>query len=69
MAIGRDEEETKEWSRFWGSGKVDDYLSYKASCAADSNAGGRTSCEADRHAGSKISCKADSNASLDEGKG
>ena len=32
MAIGRDEEENKEWNRFWGSGRVDDYLSFKASC-------------------------------------
>ncbi len=34
MEIGRDEETARGWNRFWGSGKVDDYLSYKASCKA-----------------------------------
>lgn len=29
MAVGQDAEETKEWDRFWGSGKVEDYLRYK----------------------------------------
>lgn len=28
MFTGRDAEETEEWDRFWGSGKVDDYLRY-----------------------------------------
>lgn len=30
MDTWRDTEETKEWDRFWGSGKVEDYLSYKS---------------------------------------
>lgn len=29
MSIGRDGEETKEWDRFWNSGRVDDYLRYR----------------------------------------
>lgn len=42
MSIRRNAEETKEWDRFWGSGKVEDYLSYKSSYAeerAKGNAG------------------------------
>ena len=30
MSIGQDEEETKQWDRFWFSGSVEDYLSYKS---------------------------------------
>lgn len=29
MSGRQDAEETKEWDRFWDSGKVDDYLRYK----------------------------------------
>ena len=29
MSMGPDAEETKEWDRFWGSGKVEDYLRYR----------------------------------------
>ncbi len=29
MFDGRDAEETKEWDRFWCSGRVEDYLSFK----------------------------------------
>ncbi len=29
MSIGQDEEETKQWDRFWFSGSVEDYLRYK----------------------------------------
>lgn len=29
MAVGRDAEETKEWDRFWDSGRVEDYLRYR----------------------------------------
>lgn len=29
MSKRRDAEETKEWDRFWDSGKVEDYLRYK----------------------------------------
>lgn len=29
MFIGQDEEETKQWDRFWGSGSVEDYLRFK----------------------------------------
>lgn len=39
MLIGRNAEETEEWNRFWGSGKVEDYLNYK-SCHAKEEAGG-----------------------------
>ncbi len=35
MSIRRNAEETKEWDRFWGSGKVEDYLSYKSSYAGE----------------------------------
>ncbi len=28
MSVRRDEEETKEWDRFWNSGRGDDYLRY-----------------------------------------
>lgn len=41
MAVGQDAEGTKEWDRFWGSGKVEDYLRYK-SCSQ------RTGTEKDR---------------------
>ncbi len=30
MSYKQDAEETKEWDRFWGSGKIDDYLRYKS---------------------------------------
>lgn len=29
MSYGQDVEETKEWDRFWGSGRVEDYLRFK----------------------------------------
>lgn len=29
MSIRQDEEDTREWDRFWASGKVEDYLRYK----------------------------------------
>ncbi|MBD5550963.1 MAG: hypothetical protein HDQ96_07285 [Lachnospiraceae bacterium] len=29
MFIGQDTGETNEWDRFWGSGRVEDYLRYK----------------------------------------
>ncbi len=29
MVIGQDEEEMRQWDRFWGSGSVEDYLRYK----------------------------------------
>lgn len=32
MSYKQNAEETKEWDRFWGSGKVDDYLRYKNCC-------------------------------------
>lgn len=32
MSYGQDVEETKEWDRFWCSGRVEDYLRYKSSC-------------------------------------
>lgn len=32
MSYGQDAEETKEWDRFWGSGRVEDYLRYKNCC-------------------------------------
>lgn len=34
MFDGRDAEETKEWDRFWCSGRVEDYLRYK-NCQED----------------------------------
>lgn len=30
MSYGRDQEEAGKWDRFWGSGKVEDYLRYKS---------------------------------------
>lgn len=35
MAFGRDEEGTKEWNRFWCSGKIEDYLSFKSCCGEE----------------------------------
>ncbi len=29
MSEKQDNGETKDWDRFWGSGKVDDYLRYR----------------------------------------
>lgn len=29
MSDGREAEETKDWDRFWGSGRVEDYLRYR----------------------------------------
>lgn len=29
MSFGQSAEGTKEWDRFWGSGKVEDYLRYR----------------------------------------
>ncbi len=29
MSEKQDSGETKDWDRFWGSGKVDDYLRYR----------------------------------------
>ena len=29
MSIRQDGEETRDWDRFWGSGKVEDYLRYR----------------------------------------
>ena len=37
MSVRQDGEGTKEWDRFWGSGKVEDYLRYK-SCAQGTGA-------------------------------
>lgn len=37
MSFKQDAEETKEWDRFWGSGKVEDYLRYK-SCHREEDA-------------------------------
>ncbi len=31
MSIGQGAEETKEWDRFWNSGRVEDYLRYRSS--------------------------------------
>lgn len=35
MFYGRDAEETKEWDRFWCSGKVEDYLRYRNCCGEE----------------------------------
>lgn len=32
MSFGQSAEETKEWDRFWDSGKVEDYLRYRNCC-------------------------------------
>ncbi|MEY8524889.1 hypothetical protein AALA90_17935 [Lachnospiraceae bacterium 38-10] len=39
MSIERDEEETKDWDRFWSSGRVDDYLRYRG-CFRDEEGSG-----------------------------
>lgn len=39
MSGWRDAEETKEWDRFWGSGKVEDYLRYRNCCGEKERAG------------------------------
>ncbi len=40
MSDGRDEEETKEWDRFWNSGRVEDYLRY-CGCTREEDGCGR----------------------------
>ncbi len=39
MSHIQDREETKDWDRFWGSGRVDDYLRYK-NCPEESGKAG-----------------------------
>lgn len=39
MSDGREAEETKDWDRFWGSGRVEDYLRYKNCRQGEENAG------------------------------
>lgn len=39
MSVGRDEEETKDWDRFWNSGRVDDYLRYRGCCTDGKGSG------------------------------
>ncbi len=40
MSIERDEEETKDWDRFWSSGRVDDYLRYRGCFRDEEGSGG-----------------------------
>lgn len=44
MADRRDAEETKEWDRFWGSGRVEDYLRYRNCCGREKTPGETTCC-------------------------
>lgn len=41
MSDRRDAEETKEWGRFWYSGRVEDYLRYRNCCGEEEKAGER----------------------------
>lgn len=44
MSIRQDGEETREWDRFWGSGKVEDYLRFKNCSQGDGTEEGGVYC-------------------------
>lgn len=53
MSFGQRAEGTKEWDRFWGSGKVEDYLRYKNCCMEEESSEGVKSVHAGFFAGDR----------------